>query len=251
LTRLPCASLWAGLGDGPPASGACSDAVQATPARLSLVVAQCQPERFDATLFRRFAILCPDDIARSMQKRQAEYFYGRLAARLALLEMGRADADVGRGRLREPVWPEGTLGSISHSGRYVAAVVAPAQTLLGIGVDVEVVIGSSARMAIMSKVLAVGELASLRAWAGRFSLDALLTLAFSAKESFFKAAFGVVRRYFNFDAVHVVGLEPEAGIVQLALAENLCPELPAGRIVPVRFCLVDDRVVLTVVRLCV
>ena len=70
--------------------------------------------------------------------RRAEFASGRSCAHRALSAIG-ADLDtIGRGGRRQPIWPAGVCGSISHAGGLAAAVVARiTPSVIGIGLDVE------------------------------------------------------------------------------------------------------------------
>ena len=56
--------------------------------------------------------------------RLAEFRHGRACARLALGRIGAGAHDIPVGASREPIWPTGVVGSISHAGTAAAAVVA-------------------------------------------------------------------------------------------------------------------------------
>src|ERR1700679_1440183 len=68
------------------------------------------PEAFAAT-----GIACPPSVARAVRSRQAEFFFGRLAARSVLAALNAPPGEVSVGASREPVWPPGIVGSISHT----------------------------------------------------------------------------------------------------------------------------------------
>lgn len=79
-------------------------------------------DQFDQRLFDSAGLECPPHVARSVVKRQAEYYHGRLCARRALQSIGIHDFTVHTGKQREPVWPPGVIGSISHNGEFAVAV---------------------------------------------------------------------------------------------------------------------------------
>lgn len=57
-----------------------------------------------------------------------------------------------------------------------------------------------------------------------------LSLVFSAKESFFKAAFPVVGRYFDFHCVRMIDIDFPKGHFRFQVMDTLAPSLRAGRI---------------------
>ena len=74
--------------------------------------------------------------ARPIPLGASHHAVGRLCAAAALRELTGRSPDVPRGGLGEPVWPPGIAGSISHDGRFAAAIVVRADSkLAGIGVD--------------------------------------------------------------------------------------------------------------------
>jgi 4'-phosphopantetheinyl transferase EntD len=191
--------------------------------------------RFSPELFSTLGVSAPPVLARSVVKRQAEFLAGRLCARAALAPLGQAQHVVATGAHREPLWPAGMCGSLTHAGALAAAIVLPAGQVAGIGIDIETIIGDATRPALSGSVVSARELACLRASGAPFELNTLLTLVFSAKEAFFKAAFGMVRRYFDFDALELSAFDPVAHRLRFRCTQMLCPQLPAGLAVDAYF----------------
>ncbi len=206
--------------------------------------------RFDSAgfhpgLFAENGIVMPDSVARSVLKRQADFFHGRLAARLALRSLGiDGDTAIGIGDQREPVWPAAITGSISHTAGIAGAVVAPSEAVPGLGLDIEHVVIANAATALRGPVVDANEQAVLDAL---FVDDPLLglTLAFSAKESLYKALFPQVGTFFDFDAAVVQYVDTAARTVRLMLRTTLAPALPAGTCLQVRYDLLSPRLVMT------
>ncbi|MEU2872326.1 enterobactin synthetase [Streptomyces olivoreticuli] len=109
--------------------------------------------------------------------RRRDFLAGRLAARRALalagLPVGEILADG-----RRPVFPEGSVGSISHSGGLAVALAAPASCFAALGCDLEV-----RGLPVEAAHLVLSE--DERVWMAG-SVRRLL-FAFSAKETAFKA----------------------------------------------------------------
>ena len=78
-------------------------------------------------------------------------------------------------------------------------------------------------------------------------LDLWVTIAFSAKESFYKAAYPTVGRFFDFSAAQVVSVNPGVGRLLLEVVEPLDETFVAGSRWPVDFGVFCDFVVLTAV----
>jgi 4'-phosphopantetheinyl transferase EntD len=168
---------------------------------VALHVSIIDLDRYRPALFAEQRVAMPDTIGRSVPKRQAEYLHGRLAARNALAPFGLAHFQVGTGPSREPLWPAGIIGSISHNRRLAAAVALDSAMHGAIGIDVESIVDAATRDALQRTALSPCEVAVLERACPTLPLEWLLTVAFSAKESFFKAAFADVGRYFDFDAI--------------------------------------------------
>lgn len=77
-------------------------------------------------------------VARAVSDRRSQFFGGRACARAALGSLGYPPAPLGVGPGREPLWPNGVVGSISHGGAWCGAVAARASEARGLGLDVEV-----------------------------------------------------------------------------------------------------------------
>ncbi|MFF0560102.1 4'-phosphopantetheinyl transferase [Streptomyces sp. NPDC004266] len=124
-------------------------------------------------------------IARAVDSRRREFTTGRWCARQALAGLGAPAAALLPGPHGAPVWPGGTLGSITHCAGFRAAVAARAPAVTALGIDAEpnepVPDGVLAAVALPGERRHLGELARaepLVRW------DRLL---FSAKEAVYKS----------------------------------------------------------------
>ncbi|WP_081905386.1 4'-phosphopantetheinyl transferase family protein [Janthinobacterium agaricidamnosum] len=215
-------------------------------APMQLVMAGFDPGDFKPGRFGQAGIQCPEQVARSVNKRQAEFFFGRSCARAALagIGLGLGDTDIPIGAARQPLWPAGVLGSITHSHHVAAALVLPASQYGGIGIDIETV-GEGTLDFMHGSIVSAHELAYLRTLQDRLDLNTLLTLVFSAKESFFKAAFGAVQRLFDFDAVHIERIDVDSRTISFALTETLCPQFQQGTRWSAAYAVMDRRQIVT------
>ncbi|MFP8781471.1 4'-phosphopantetheinyl transferase family protein [Hydrogenophaga sp. RWCD_12] len=86
------------------------------------------------------ATLTPDEyaaVSAAIAHRQREFAAGRSAARLAMHRLGRPGAALPADPDRSPRWPQGLVGSISHSRTTCIAIVALREHCRSVGVDVE------------------------------------------------------------------------------------------------------------------
>jgi enterobactin synthetase component D len=209
---------------------------------------------FEPTLFARHDVSTAqarglgwtDSLSGSLPRRQGEFFYGRWAARAALRHGGLPCVAVGSGSAREPLWPAQTVGSITHIDGLAAAAVASSSSYRHIGLDLEQVAVSDQQQALRDLVVSRGELRLLESLSVDH-LDLWVTIAFSAKESFYKAAYPTVGRFFDFTAAQLVSVNPSAGRLILEVVETLDEIFVAGSRWPVDFDVFQDVVVLTAV----
>lgn len=202
--------------------------------------ADCSLHAFDVGSFSPAAfaaqrIACPPAIARSSPVRQATFFHGRVAARRALARFRHGDTEVAVGPVREPRWPAGIVGSISHTASHAAAIALRAREHGGIGIDIERIADGAGCDAVAAMCVQGEELAQLRAMAAGMPLQLLLTVLFSAKESFYKAAFPTVGTFFDFHAVRVSAIDLIGACVHLRVAQALSPALPVGSVCVAHF----------------
>jgi 4'-phosphopantetheinyl transferase EntD len=117
--------------------------------------------------------------------RSAEFAAGRRCAHRALACIGADVPTIGRGARREPVWPDGVTGSISHAaGLAVAAAMRRTPLVDGLGIDVELV--DAVHDDLWADVLHPAEIAACER-----SIDprAAAAAMFCSKEAAFKALF--------------------------------------------------------------
>lgn len=200
---------------------------------------------FEPAWFEQANIACPAPIANSVRKRQAEFFYGRLCARAALARLQADPSPIPIGCMREPVWPSHIRGSITHSRSMAAAVALPASLYGGVGIDIEEVAASAALDSLTSIVASTREMAYLATLTGWRSIDVLLTIVFSVKESFFKSVFNEVQRFFDFNAVEIEHIDVAQGTVWFAIRQPLCARFGPGDRCRARFALIDGTHVMT------
>ena len=135
-------------------------------------------------------------IAGAGAPRVLEFAGGRHCAREALLALGEDPVAVPRRDDRQPAWPPGIVGSISHASGYCGAVVARASTSLGLGFDVEE--WGRMRPELWRRIATPPEIEWLRTLAGEGERWA--TLLFSAKEAFYKAQYPRSATFLGFQA---------------------------------------------------
>ncbi len=138
-------------------------------------------------------------IARSVDKRRREFITVRYCARLALGELGVPPVPILKGEKGEPCWPDGVVGSLTHTEGYRGAAVGRHDTVRSVGIDAE-----------PHDVLPNGVLDAISLPAERAELNDLPAglhwdrILFCAKEATYKAWFPVTRRWLGFEDAHIV-----------------------------------------------
>ncbi len=158
-------------------------------------------------------------IAGSIDQRRAEFSAGRVLAHELIAELGHPVTAIPRAD-RAPIWPPGLCGSISHSDCVVACVVAERGRYDALGIDTERVGRISDR--VVPKLFTASE-------TERLGADPLKqAIAFSAKESGFKATYPIGRTYIGFQEAEIT-IDLEAGTFRLFYLGNHEPNSVMNR----------------------
>ena len=136
-------------------------------------------------------------VARAVEGRRREFVTARRCAREALGKLGYPPAAIGQGPRREPQWPEGVAGAITHCKGYRAAVVAPLTVLASVGIDAEP--NGPLPEGVEESVTVPGEREMLAELQAAHPATHWGRLLFSAKESVYKAWYPLERRWLGFE----------------------------------------------------
>ncbi len=132
--------------------------------------------------------------------RLQEYAAGRQCARLALAELGVEGHSLTIGRQREPLWPAGHVGSITHTARFCAAAVSTTGRLPAIGIDAEWT--GQVDRSLWPVVFRASEISWLEALPAA-DQPGMACVLFSGKEAYFKCRFALVPEWLDFSAVEL------------------------------------------------
>jgi 4'-phosphopantetheinyl transferase EntD len=186
----------------------------------------------------------PEELAslgRAVAKRTAEFAAGRACAHVAMAKLGVEDRPLLRGSRREPLWPAGVVGSITHCRGYVAAAVARAADLSAIGIDAEP--HESLPPGVLDSVASAQEQHHLRHLPEGIHWGRVL---FSAKESIYKAWFPVAGTWLGFEQADLT-IDPQAHTFRAQLIDA---QLEIGgvalRQIEGRFLLTDGHILTAV-----
>ncbi len=153
-------------------------------------------------------------VSAAVAKRRREFATARRCAHEAMAKLGVPGGPLLSGKNREPLWPDGIAGSITHCQGYRAAVVARQQDLASVGIDAEPHAPLPAGvLGVIALPQEAGRLAELAAADQQRCWDRLL---FCAKESVYKAWFPLARRWLGFHEADIV-IDPGAGTFSATL----------------------------------
>jgi 4'-phosphopantetheinyl transferase EntD len=162
-------------------------------------------------------------ITRAITRRRDEFTTGRRLAREALSRLGCGAVSLPPDRDRVPQWPDGFVGTISHSGGLCAALVARTRDFVGIGIDIEettrIQPGLASRICRPDETNGVTDLTLLR---------------FVAKEALFKAYFPAMRSFLDLHDVRV-SVNPASDRFEAQLMKPTSPSLHGSRAFAGRF----------------
>ena len=139
----------------------------------------------------------------SSVSRKEQYRSGRICAGEVLSKLGTLGQPVLRDpQTREPLWPEGISGAITHSGKWAAAAAGKTSDVSGIGIDLE-----DLERQVDSRISRHVCIPEEQKWLQECEEDCLeqnLKIIFSAKESIFKAFFPYTRTYLHFHDARIL-----------------------------------------------
>ncbi len=146
--------------------------------------------------------LAPEEaslIAKAEDRRKQHFCTGRYCARQALKRFVSDQPAILRGRRNQPLWPAGTVGSISHSSVMTGALAAAADDYLGLGLDIEVV--GAVKPEMWDSLFLEKE----KQFLNRVDnpKDIYATLLFSLKESFYKLQYPLTGIFLEFQHLSI------------------------------------------------
>ncbi len=136
-------------------------------------------------------------LGNAVPKRRFEFGTARACAREAMRSLGVEPGPILPGPKREPIWPPGVVGSLTHCAGYRAAALARTSDFQTIGIDAEP--HAPAPDGVLEAIAIPAELRrmpGLRVDDPKICWDRLL---FSAKETTYKAWYPVTKRWLGFE----------------------------------------------------
>lgn len=183
-----------------------------------------------------YPLMPGEELPHAVPARLREFAAGRHAARMAMQASGLPAVALPIGADRAPVWPDGVIGSLTHSRTLCLAVAGQAGALSGIGIDLEP--ATSLERNLWDSILLPEEQIDLmRAPAAQRGLLAKTT--FSAKEAAYKAQYPTSRTLFGFEVMVIEVMEDRF----VALFRDPIPPFLAGHRIEGRIITTEGHIV--------
>jgi len=192
----------------------------------------------DENFFTSKGISLPQNMREDVPKKKAHFLGGRYCAHQALSMMKRKDSDAPENYENEqndlvpiqkseqgaPIWPEGVIGSITHTENFIGAVVESSEKLRGIGIDTEKILGPQSVVMVESLVATEEE----KRKSLSFDPFEYFTLIYSAKESIFKCLNPIIQKYIEFHDVTIENVCFDSQVFTFKLLKDLNEEFREG-----------------------
>lgn len=213
--------------------------------RKKVYILRCEFDhsQYHRRLFDALNIAFPNELKNAVTKRQAEFLAGRVIAHKALGELCFDISHIPSNEHRAPIWPKGVVASISHTNSVAVCAASLSCYNDYLGVDIENWISPQNLKAIMRMAIDSHEehlLGSVD-----ISFEKALTIAFSAKESFFKALYNHAGKYFGFEVAKIDALCTKEHSVTLIVSPTLSSLIPESKTFECKYSM-DEHGVMTV-----
>ncbi|WP_052441994.1 4'-phosphopantetheinyl transferase family protein [Vibrio hyugaensis] len=156
----------------------------------------CLKKLDNALLDRNLIHVLPSYFNNLTHKRKLTLLGGRLCAESLLLDSECSGDTISYLEGKPPIWPRGIKGSITHTDDVAHCIVTNSNSIKSLGVDIEYVNPVNTQK-IITYCLTQTEIDK---WLNDqpWTIDAIATLIFSAKESGFKALYPSILRFIDF-----------------------------------------------------
>jgi enterobactin synthetase component D len=175
----------------------------------------------------------PEELSAATPKRRTEFLAGRLCATKAIQDFHPDwTGQVGINPDGSPRWPEGLVGSITHTQGFASAAVAPNGDWLNIGMDSERTTEADVLKAAGRIVIREDE----RRLRARLPVpdDQFIALIFSAKESIYKCLNPLIKRSLDYSTVILDDIDYQNRLFKFHLSDSIAQRI-------LMFCPVQGR----------
>lgn len=206
-------------------------------------VTGCQffKQYYDDRLFTALGVSFPPSLNNALPLRRAEYLAGRVLARKNLAQFHIFDHQLLPDRNGIPQWPTCISGSLSHNREIAICATLSCEQASMVGIDIETLMSPEDAQLLWRHIISPQEYAFLQAQPIDF--HQMLTLVFSAKESFYKLVFPKTRIAMTFHSVKFVAFDLPSGVFSLTIPDELITLFPSQRYAKGTFFLMNDNVI--------
>lgn len=139
-------------------------------------------------------------VAKAVDRRKADFGDARWCAHQALAAFD-ADQVIVRDERGMPLFPQGMVGSLTHTQGFRAALVGSTMQWRSLGIDAEP--AAPLPGGVLESIASAAEQRSIRRAEREHGLQYLDTVLFSAKETTYKAWYPLAKRFLDFDEAAV------------------------------------------------
>ena len=160
-----------------------------------------------------------EEVRAAVAKRHREFAASRAHTRRALAQLGIAAGPLLSSPDRDPIWPDGIVGSISHMEGFCAVAVARSSDVRALGIDLEPDVPLERSL---WRLIATDRERQWLEGLPEGSRGRAARLLFSAKEAFYKCQFPSTREPLDFRDVELE-VEPALGEFRVTLLRDAGP----------------------------
>lgn len=167
-------------------------------------------------------IKLPFKLASAHANRKSQFLTGRFCAYKALVSMGyahsEAEFDLPVGNDGGPIWPEGYIGSITHSDKVIKAIASKSSIYQGLGLDCQTLMNDKTYQNIKTKILTTNE---LKLKVPNLNDLEMATLIFSTKEAIYKCLRPLCGKFFGFYDAEITSIDQDKRMLSYVLLNNI------------------------------
>jgi len=168
------------------------------------IVTVALPLRYLAGVAECLPVGClPPAIHDASAERKMNFIGGRLCAESALQRLGFEHGVVSRQSCGAPLWPVGTIGSITHTGQFASAAVTLTGKAASLGIDSERIFSDHELHDVRNLCCTKNEIHRLLNDSNR---NLIGTIIFSAKEAIYKSIHPLLHRFVDFTEIEITSI---------------------------------------------
>lgn len=207
----------------------------------SVTACQFFKQHYDDRLFSALGVSFPPSLNNALPLRRAEYLAGRVLAKTNLARLHIFGHQLLPDRNGIPQWPTCISGSLSHNREIAICATLSCEQASMVGIDIETLMSPEDAQLLWRHIISPREYAFLLTQPLDF--HQMLTLTFSAKESFYKLVFPKARTAMTFHSVEIVAFDLPSGVFSLTIPHELITLFPSQRYAKGSFLLMNDNVI--------